>query len=44
VNGLEERTPAFSLSRSPSIKSRTNTGLLMPTTIPSSRISLSGLH
>lgn len=44
VNGLEERTPAFSLSRSPSIKSHTNTGLLMPTTIPSSRISLSGLH
>jgi hypothetical protein len=44
VNGSQERTPAFSLSRSPSVKSRTYTGFLMLTTIPLSRISLSGLH
>jgi hypothetical protein len=44
VNGLEERNPVVSLWRSSLTKSLTKIGFLIPSTIPLSRISLSGLH
>ena len=44
VNGLEERNPVVSLWRSSLAKSRTKIGFLIPSTIPLSRISPSGLQ
>jgi hypothetical protein len=44
VNGFEDRKPWVSLWRSSSVNSRTKIGFLIPSTIPPSRISLSGSH
>jgi len=44
VNGLDDRNPWVSFLRSSSVNSRTKFGFLIPSTIPLSRISLSGLH
>jgi len=44
VNGFEDRNPLVRLWRSSSLKSRTNIGFFIPSTISLPRISLSGLH
>jgi hypothetical protein len=44
VNGSDERKPPVSFWRSSSVSSRTKIGVLIPTTISLSRLSLSGLH